>query len=226
VDSRQPDKTAEHPAQNPSRDLRQLPEKFVVGLGNPTRRYAETRHNVGFRVVEALRRRWRLDEGRKVFSGRLYDARLSRPEAPERHVRLLRPHTYMNCSGKAVRELAGFYKVRHENILIVLDDLALTLGYLRVRAAGSAGGHNGLGDVLEALGSEKVPRLRIGIGSPPELMDPRDFVLSPFRPDETEKIEHAIRLAAEAVEDWIFNDLIYVMDKYNRKATGLEKNGK
>jgi PTH1 family peptidyl-tRNA hydrolase len=192
--------------------------KFVVGLGNPSRQYARTRHNVGFAVLEALRRRWDLDEGRRAFEGRLNDARVQRPGTGVRRAMLLEPHTYMNCSGRAVRQMADFYKAACEDLLIVLDDMALPVGRLRARAEGSAGGHNGLTDVLAALGSEKVPRLRIGIGPPPGSMDPKDFVLSPFLDEELATIQQAVPRAAEAVEDWLFHDIAYVMDKYNRKA--------
>jgi len=192
--------------------------KFVVGLGNPSRQYARTRHNVGFAVLEALRRRWDLDKGRRAFEGRLNDARVQRPGTGVRRAMLLEPHTYMNCSGRAVRQMADFYKAACEDLLIVLDDMALPVGRLRARAEGSAGGHNGLTDVLAALCSEKVPRLRIGIGPPPGSMDPKDFVLSPFLDEELATIRQAVPRAAEAVEDWLFHDIAYVMDKYNRKA--------
>ena len=192
--------------------------KFVVGLGNPSRQYARTRHNVGFAVLEALRRRWDLDKGRRAFEGRLNDARVQRPGTGVRRAMLLEPHTYMNCSGRAVRQMADFYKAACEDLLIVLDDMALPVGRLRARAEGSAGGHNGLTDVLAALCSEKVPRLRIGIGPPPGSMDPKDFVLSPFLDEELATIRQAVPRAAEAVEDWLFHGIAYVMDKYNRKA--------
>jgi len=194
--------------------------KFVVGLGNPGMEYAQTRHNVGFMVLESLRRRWNAGEGRRTFSGRLWDARPARPDCGARHVLLLAPHTFMNDSGRAVREMAAFYQADVQDLLVVLDDLALELGRLRIRAGGSAGGHNGLADVVAALGTEAAPRLRIGIGSAPGQMDPRDFVLSRFRPDELAVIGPALETAADAVEDWVFNGMTYAMDKYNRKSDG------
>jgi PTH1 family peptidyl-tRNA hydrolase len=192
-------------------------KKFVVGLGNPGPVYTKTRHNVGFRVLETLRRRWELDQGRNAFSGRVYRARLERPGSQAQDVLLLEPYTFMNCSGRAVREIALFYRASNEDILVVLDDLALPLGTLRMRASGSSGTHKGLGDVLAALGTEMVPRLRIGIGSPPVGTDATDFVLSEFRKEEVETIEHAVEVAGDAVVDWVFNGTRYVMDKYNRK---------
>jgi PTH1 family peptidyl-tRNA hydrolase len=190
---------------------------FVVGLGNPGRQYAATRHNVGFRVVEALWRRWQAEVPRRAFGGLVCEARPSRPEAGTRRVVLLEPHTYMNCSGQAVQEMAAFYKAELNEILVVLDDMALPVGQLRARAGGSTGGQKGLADVLLRLGSQQVPRLRIGIGGPPGRMDGADFVLSKFADAEQEIIDVVIAQAAMAVEDWVFRGLDYVMERYNRK---------
>ena len=189
--------------------------KLVVGLGNPGRQYAGTRHNVGFCLVRRLAERWDLGKPRRAFGSLAYDARVARGSQAAR-VMMLMPQAYMNRSGQAVRDMAAFYKIGCQDILIVLDDMALPPGRLRARASGSAGGHNGLADVLAMLGSEEVPRLRIGIGPAPEQMDPADYVLSKFRPDEMETIERAIRLAADAVEDWAFEPIAGVMEKYNR----------
>ena len=191
--------------------------RFVVGLGNPGRDYAETRHNIGFRVVAALRGRWRLDAGRRAFSGRTWEARLQRA-GTDRRVVLLEPYTFMNCSGRAVQEMMRFYKADFENLLVVLDDMALEFGRLRMRPEGSHGGHNGLADIIASLGSQSIPRLRIGIGNPPGRMEGRDFVLSRFRGQEVETIADAIERAADAVEDWLFSGSRYVMDHYNRKS--------
>lgn len=191
--------------------------RFVVGLGNPGREYARTRHNMGFRVVEALRRRWQAHEPQRDFGGLVSEARPCRPQAGTRRVVLLEPMTYMNCSGQAVQEMAAFYKAERSEILVVLDDMALPVGQLRARAGGSAGGQKGLTDVLQKMGSQQVPRLRIGIGAPPGRMDGADFVLSKFSDAEQEIIEVAVMQAAEAVEDWVFRGLDFVMERYNRK---------
>lgn len=191
--------------------------KFVVGLGNPGRRYLCTRHNVGFEVLDVLLRRWSLGDGRTAFEGLVWDAQPSVPGGPKRRVTLLAPQTYMNCSGRSVRKLLDFYKASTADVLIVLDDLALPLGQLRVRAEGSAGGHNGLEDVLRACGTEAVARLRIGIDGPPGGMDPKDYVLSRFAEREQEDIGAAIQQAADAVEMWIVADIQRVMETYNRK---------
>ena len=191
--------------------------RFVVGLGNPTPQYEGTRHNVGFLVLADLRRRWDLGPGRQAFDGLRNDACLAAADGPVRVV-LLEPHTYMNCSGAAVQKMVAFYKADCQDVLIVLDDLALPLGRLRARPGGSAGGHRGLADIQRALGTDQVPRLRIGIGSPPPQMDWVDYVLSRFRPDEQEAVDQAVRQAAAAVEDWLRHDLTYVMERYNPEA--------
>jgi len=189
----------------------------VAGLGNPGREYERTRHNMGFRVLEALREKWHADDGRGGFGGRVYDARPVRPGDGMRRVLLFEPHTYMNRSGQAVREMATFYKAAPGDLLIVVDDMNLPLGRLRARAGGSAGGQKGLADILRALGTPDVPRLRIGIGRPPAQWDAVDYVLSRFGADEQPVIDAAIDRAAEAVEDWVFHGLPFVMGRYNRK---------
>jgi len=198
-------------------DAREQPRRtFVVGLGNPGRKYERTRHNVGVRVLDVLRRRWRLGEGKEAFEGRVWQAEPVRPGRRQR-VTLLAPQTYMNCSGRAVRKMLDFFQASPSEMLVVLDDLALPLGQLRIRGDGSAGGHNGLDDVLRTCG-EDVPRLRVGIGAPPGGMDPKDYVLSAFREDEKDEIAAAIEQAADAAELWIFEDIHKVMDTYNRQA--------
>jgi PTH1 family peptidyl-tRNA hydrolase len=167
-------------------------------------------------VLADLRRRWHQDEGRNAFGGRRNEVYFTAGDAPVRVV-LLEPHTYMNCSGRAVREMMTFYKADCRNLLVVLDDLALPLGRIRARAGGSAGGHKGLGDIQRALGTDEVPRLRIGIGAPPPEMDAADYVLSRFRPDEVEPAARAVDRAARAVEDWVRHGLTYAMDRYNPK---------
>jgi len=184
--------------------------RYVVGLGNPGREYARTRHNVGFRVLNELRKRWDLPAGRRKFHSRLWTGRVGR-----RAVVLLAPRTYMNRSGLAVGEATRFTRSPPEAVLVVLDDMALPTGKLRARATGSAGGHKGLADVLRALGGPAVPRLRIGIGRPPDGMDAVDYVLTKFRKDEEPVIAEAVARAADAVEQWIGEGIARVMDHYN-----------
>jgi len=189
----------------------------VVGLGNPGRQYAQTRHNVGFRVVELLRDRWLAGQGRSGFGGWLWQVRPTGPQGAGRNVVLFAPQTYMNRSGQAVRELAAFYKAQADELLIVLDDMNLPVGRVRIRPDGSSGGQKGLADIVRQMGTQAVPRLRIGIGAPPGQMDGADFVLSRFAPDELEIIDVAIHLAADAASDWVFRGMTWAMEKYNRK---------
>lgn len=198
-------------AQGPAR-------KFVVGLGNPGRKYVDTRHNVGFRVLEVLRQRWSLGAAAEKFQSMFWQARRERFDEEPRNVVLLAPMTYMNNSGQAVRAMMDFYKARPDEMLVVLDDFALPLAQLRVREKGSAGGHNGLSDIISKCGTDEVPRLRIGIGIPPGVMDASDFVLGKFAPKEVEDIGSAINIAADVVEDWVFGDIKKIMTKYNRKS--------
>jgi len=193
--------------------------KFVVGLGNPGRKYAQTRHNIGFRVLEVLRQRWNPGEGKEAFEGLFWDVRPHRPAEGSARACLLAPMKYMNCSGRPTAAMLKFYKAAPGDLLVVSDDLALPLGQLRIRPDGSAGGHNGLEDVLRVLSTDNVPRLRVGIGFCPGVMDPKDYVLGKFRPDEEQDIGTAIQFAADAVEDWVFGtgDLTKIMEKYNRK---------
>jgi len=192
--------------------------KFVVGLGNPGRKYVDTRHNVGFRVLDAVRRRWGLDAAAEKFQSLFWQARRERSDEGLRTVVLLAPMTYMNDSGRAVRAMMDFYKAQPDEMLVVLDDFALPLAQLRLREKGSAGGHNGLADIICKCGTDEIPRLRIGIGIPPGVMDASDFVLSKFLPNETEDIGSAINIAADVVEDWVFGDIKNIMTKYNRKS--------
>jgi peptidyl-tRNA hydrolase, PTH1 family len=187
--------------------------KIVVGLGNPGRQYAGTRHNVGFDVIEALRQGLGLPAGRKAFSGVVTEWR--RPEGGR--VLLLQPQTFMNLSGQSVSQCAVFYKVPPADVLVVMDDLALPLGQVRARSGGSSGGHKGLTDVLAALGTDEVARLRIGIGSPPPHVEAVEFVLGTFKPGEAPVMREAVETAAHAVEDWVRHGIALVMNRYNRK---------
>ena len=189
-------------------------------MGNPGRTYARTRHNVGFMVVDALARRWGFGAGRKAFCSLVFDGRVSPGDDPgrEQRVILAQPQTYMNCSGQAVKGIAAFYGISCEDILIVLDDLALPPGKLRIRRDGSAGGHKGLANVQALLGVTEIPRLRIGIGEAPEYMDAVDFVLKPMGEDELVRMKQAIDVAIRAVEDWLALPLDDVMGTYNGMA--------
>jgi PTH1 family peptidyl-tRNA hydrolase len=179
-------------------------------LGNPGRKYAATRHNVGFRVLGQLAQRFGQGRPRARFDGELVEAAVGGTK-----VWLLCPHTYMNRSGSSVQSARDFYKLNNEELLIVCDDFNLPLAKLRFRASGSSGGQKGLADVIRLLGSDRIPRLRIGVGTPPEHVDGADFVLSRFTAEEEAVIDSCIQRAAEAVEDWVVQGVDYCMNRYN-----------
>ncbi len=184
--------------------------KLVVGLGNPGRKYEATRHNVGFRVISEAARRFAAPASRPKFDGQYSEVQV----AGER-VLLLCPQTFMNKSGASVLAARDFYKIENNDILVVCDDFSLPLGKLRFRPKGSAGGQKGLHDVIQRLGSQEIPRLRIGIDPPPDNWDVADFVLSKFRSSELKTIDTAIQVAADAVETWSRVGVDACMNKYN-----------
>jgi PTH1 family peptidyl-tRNA hydrolase len=184
--------------------------KLIVGLGNPGRPYVGTRHNVGFVVVEQLARRGGAASWLARFQGELAEVQLG-----AQRLLLLRPLTYMNRSGLSVVAAHDFYKLDVADMLIICDDLNLPLGRLRCRARGSSGGQKGLQDILQRLGTDDVPRLRIGIGTPPAGWDSVDFVLSRFRPEDGEVIDAAVHRAADAAIDWVQHGIAFCMNRYN-----------
>ncbi len=184
--------------------------KLIVGLGNPGPRYEGTRHNVGYAVVRRLAQQHGIPRPREQFHGEVVEASIGNHRAL-----LLAPKTFMNRSGLSVRAVRDFYKLPHEDILIICDDFNLPLGKLRFRARGSAGGQKGLQDVITCLGTQEIPRLRIGIGPVPEGWDPADYVLGHFTAAEREQIEEALDRAAAGVVDWVAQGIVYCMDRYN-----------
>lgn len=187
--------------------------KLIVGLGNPGRRYRSTRHNVGADVVARVARRAgiALDE-EDGFSI------VGRGEIGGVRVLLARPQTYVNVSGEAVRDLRRRHRLRAEDVYLVVDDLDLPLGRIRIRAKGSAGGHNGLRSIIEALGTTEFPRLRVGIGRPPEGTDPAEYVLTRFTPAEQEALDAALERAAEALETAVGEGVQIAMNRYNARS--------
>jgi len=182
--------------------------KLIVGLGNPGKEYELTRHNVGFRVVDLLARRWRIEMRTEKFH-----AWFGRGMIREDQAVLLKPTTFMNRSGRAVLAAVRFYQLEAPDLVTILDDVALELGRLRMRRQGSAGGHNGLTDVITRLGSSAFCRLRVGIGGP--VGDPTQYVLSRFGPDEEEQVEEALARAADAIECWVAEGPQSAMNAFN-----------
>lgn len=185
--------------------------KVICGLGNPGERYRLTRHNVGFRVVDLLADRWGLTgEGRVRDGAALLEVR--RPE-PIGRVLLVKPLKYMNRSGVVLRAALRQIEVEvTDDLLVVTDDIDLPLGRLRIRRSGSAGGHNGLRDIIAALGTDEFARLRVGIGRAGETVD---HVLSTFKPGERELATEMVAVAADAAETWLGEGIEPAMNAFN-----------
>ena len=188
--------------------------KVVVGLGNPGPRYRQTRHNVGFAVVEELANRYTSGNSRVDF-----DATLAEVAIGEIRLLLVQPQTFMNHSGRSVSALQRFYKLTTESLMIVCDDINLPLGRLRMRSGGSAGGQKGLADILQLLGNDEVPRLRLGIGQPPGRIDASRFVLGRFLDEEQETVERTVLDAADAVELWARSGIDQAMNRVNPRPS-------
>lgn len=195
--------------------------KVIVGLGNPGDRYVKTRHNVGYEVIDELVRRQFLSKPRIKFEAEVWEFDLGM----ERHW-LVKPLTYMNGSGRCVRQCVDFIQLPITNLLVICDDLNLPVGQLRIRASGSDGGQKGLRDIRQQLGTEDYARLRIGIGRPPGQMNAADFVLSKISKGDSEAIQHAIAVAADGVELWSKSGVTVAMNRLNVTAdTGRSSNG-
>jgi len=188
------------------------PLRLVVGLGNPGARYEQTRHNIGFDVVAELL------EGRACSRRFFEGGSLVEAEIAERPILFLCPGGYMNRSGGPVRRAVTANQLVPASVLVICDDYALPLGAIRARRRGSDGGHNGLASVFGALGTQLVPRLRLGVGAPPPGTDPADHVLAPFEPGEMETGRDLVVRAAEAVVTAIRDGLDVSMNRYNRTS--------
>jgi PTH1 family peptidyl-tRNA hydrolase len=186
--------------------------KLVVGLGNPGTQYEGTRHNVGFQVIERLVRETGASAPRAKFDGNVWECMLGSEKSL-----LLAPQTFMNRSGGSVRKAIDFYQIPGEDLLVVCDDFNLPLGQLRIRAAGSDGGQNGLADVIRTMGPD-FPRLRIGIGPVPPRWNPADFVLGKFTADERTEVDLQVARAADAVRMWTAEGVTPTANKYNVKT--------
>jgi len=189
--------------------------KLIVGLGNPGAKYRMTRHNVGYMVLRELAEKFsggQVVRPQSKFRGDLLDIR----EPGGENFLLLAPTTYMNRSGLSVGEAIGFYKLSSENVLVVCDDLNLPFSRLRLRSEGGSGGQKGLADIIRVLGTEKIPRLRIGIGSPPGQMDAADYVLMNFTEKELTDLKITIKQAADAALCWLNKGISEAMNLYNR----------
>ena len=191
--------------------------KIIVGLGNCGREYDGTRHNAGFEVVDLLAERLGVEVKKKKFGGIIGEGFFD-----EGKVLLLKPQQYMNRSGQVVATVAGFYKVNNEDIIVVTDDMALEPGRIRLRAKGSAGGHNGLQDIISKMGGGEFARVRIGIGKS-TVMPAKDYVLGRPSADDKEQIAGAVDRAKEAVVCWLQYGIDTAMNKYNMQVNKEEE---
>jgi PTH1 family peptidyl-tRNA hydrolase len=192
--------------------------KLVVGLGNPGRRYALTRHNIGSRVVERFADEHAIELTARRFGGRFGRGSVADPGGSRLDVGVLEPETYMNLSGGCVSEALRFLPVEDlgRDLLVVLDDVDLPFGRLRIRKRGGAAGHRGLAHIIERLGRSDFPRLRFGVGRPTGPLDTADYVLQRFSPDEEEVLDGRIAEAAEALGAILIDGLTPAMNRYNR----------
>ena len=185
---------------------------LVVGLGNPGERYASTRHNVAWRVLDTLAARHGAHEAGRDTTYRAREVSLA-----GQPVALLQPLTYMNLSGEAIDAWRGRHG-REEQLLVVSDDVYLPLGFVRVRASGSSGGHRGLESIEAVVGGREYARLRIGVGAAGSSAELREHVLEEFVPEELPALEEAVRLAADAVECWAAEGVLSAMNRFNRRV--------
>ncbi|MDO4199822.1 MAG: aminoacyl-tRNA hydrolase [Clostridia bacterium] len=184
---------------------------IIVGLGNPGRQYENTRHNSGFRALDFIASELGVNINRERFKSLTCDANLS-----GKRILLLKPQTYMNLSGQAVKEAMSFYKVPPENILLIFDDISLPVGKIRIRKSGSHGGQNGVKNIIALSGSDNFPRIRIGVGEKPSpAWDLSDWVLSKFSKSETDTINEALCDARSAAEMIVSGKIESAMNKFN-----------
>lgn len=186
---------------------------LIAGLGNPTRQYEHTRHNIGFDAITYLADRYHIVMNTKKFQGICGSGVIEGQK-----VLLLKPQTYMNLSGNSVGEAANFYKLDPATeVIVIYDDIALDPGFIRVRKKGSAGGHNGIKDIIAHLGTQEFQRIRIGVGEKPKDYDLADYVLGRFTAEDRKKVEEAMEQAADAVSLMVQERTDEAMNLYNKK---------
>lgn len=185
---------------------------LIAGLGNPTKEYDKTRHNVGFSVLDVLADKYGID-----VSERKHRAYCGKGVIEGQKVLLVKPQTFMNLSGESLRSAVDYYKIAPEDIIVIYDDISLEPGQLRIRQKGSAGGHNGIKNIIAQLGTQEFPRIKVGVGAKPPRMDLADYVLSRFSKGEQELMDAAFREAAEAAVMMMTDGAERAMNHYNAK---------
>lgn len=181
---------------------------LIVGLGNPGKQYEQTRHNIGFDVIDYMANKYNIDVNREKFKGICGEGFIE-----NKKVILLKPLTYMNLSGESIREVMNFYKISQEELIVLYDDISLPVGRLRIREKGSAGGHNGIKSIIANIGTEKFPRVKIGIGQPNH--DLVSHVLGKFTAEENEILNKVIPVCLDAVVEMIGKSVKDSMNIYN-----------
>ena len=182
----------------------------IVGLGNPGLKYENTRHNAGFLTIDYLANKYGIDVKKSKFKSLYGQGVISGQK-----VMLVKPQTYMNNSGEAVREITNFYKFDIDKLIVIYDDIDIEFGTIRIRKKGSAGTHNGMKSIIYQIQDDKFPRIKIAVGKKPEYMDLANFVLSGFTEKEAEVIREEIKLAADSIETMIETDIDMSMNKFN-----------
>ncbi len=187
---------------------------IIIGLGNPTREYEATRHNIGFDAITRL-----ADDNNISLDTKKHKAICGKGMIGGEKVILAKPQTYMNLSGESVRDLIDFYKVTKDEIIVIYDDISLDVGQLRIRTKGSAGGHNGIKNIIAHLGSDEFYRIKIGVGDKPKNWDLADYVLARFPKEEEPAIREALEKVSKACETIIRDGAQVAMNLYNKKET-------
>ena len=186
--------------------------QIIVGLGNPGKEYEHTRHNAGFDALDRLADKHGITIKTKKFQALIGDGTIN-----GKRVILMKPQTFMNLSGNAVREIANFYNLTSDDFIVIYDDIDLDVGSIRVRAKGSAGGHNGIKSIIANLGDDKFNRVRVGVGAKKENSDLVDHVLGQMSKTDRKEFEDALDKAVAAVEETLENGIMSAMNKYNEK---------
>ncbi|NLO20989.1 MAG: aminoacyl-tRNA hydrolase [Syntrophomonadaceae bacterium] len=184
--------------------------KILVGLGNPGQKFRDSRHNMGYRVIEEIARRYPIEREECKFDSIIGHLRIH-----GELILIVKPLTYMNLSGRAVQPLLRFYKQELSGLIVAYDDMDLEPGRIRLRPAGGSGGHKGVASIIERLGSGEFPRLRIGIGRPPQQWTVESWVLSKPSSDEQILMENAIQQGTDALVEWVKAGIVQAMNKYN-----------
>lgn len=183
---------------------------FIVGLGNPGRQYENTRHNIGFLTIDYLANKHNIDVKKSKFKS-LY----GQGEISGQKVMLIKPQTYMNNSGEALKELRNFYKFDEDELIVIVDDIDIDFGKIRIKQKGSAGTHNGMKSIIYQLQYDTFPRIKVSVGKKPDYMDLANFVLSGFSEKEVEIIREEIKLASQAIETMLDSGIDKAMNKFN-----------